>query len=82
MKRVLIQLSISCALSLFVSQAFAAERVLASGQKRDCSHKTDAKQKARCEDANRAMEACAGKKAGDELTSCLMAQRMEQRKNK
>jgi len=82
MKRVLIQLSIFCALNLFVSQAFAGERVLASGQQRDCSHKTNAKQKARCEDANKAMAACAGKRAGDELTNCLMGQRMAQRKNK
>lgn len=82
MKRVLIQLSISCALGLLVSQASAEERVLASGQQRDCSKMTDARQKARCENTNKAMQACAGKKAGDELTSCLMEQRIAQRKNK
>lgn len=82
MKRVLIQLSISCALGLFVSQAYAEERVLASGQQRDCSHMSDAKQKARCEDTNKAMQACAGKKNGEELTSCLMEQKMAMRKNR
>lgn len=82
MKRVLIQLSISCALGLLVSQAFAEERALASGQMRDCTQMTDAKKKSRCEDTNKAMAACAGKKAGSELTSCLMEQRMGQRKNK
>lgn len=82
MKRVLIQLSISCALGLLVSQAYAAERVLASGQQRDCSKMTNARQKASCEDTNKAMAACAGKKNGNELTNCLMEQRMSQRKRK
>ena len=82
MKRVLIKLSICCVLGLFVSQTYAQERTLASGQQRDCSQMADAKKKARCADANKAMAACAGKKAGDELTSCLMEQRMSQRKNK
>jgi hypothetical protein len=82
MKRVLIQLYISCALGLLVFQAFAEERTLAPGQQRDCSQMTDAKKKARCEDTNKAMAACAGKKAGNELTGCLMEQRMGQRKSK
>lgn len=80
MKRMLIPLC--CALGLLVSQASAEERVLASGQQRDCSQMSDARQKARCEDTNKAMAACAGKKNGAELTGCLMDQRMAQRRNR
>lgn len=75
MKRALMQLSISCVLGLLACQANASERTLASGQSRDCSQMADAKKKARCEETNKAMAACAGKKAGDELTNCLMTQR-------
>ena len=81
MKRALIRLSISCLFGLLVFDSVAAEeRTLASGQYRDCSRMADAKQKARCEDANKAMQACAGKKNGDELTNCLMSQGMAHRK--
>jgi len=82
MKRVLIQLSFSCLFGLLVSQAVAAEeRTLASGQSRDCSQMSNAKQKASCEETNKVMNACAGKKNGAELTNCLMAQRMAHRRH-
>ncbi len=81
MKRVFIRLSVCCALGLLVSQACAEERVLAGGQQRDCSQMSDAKQKARCENTNKAMQACAGKKNGGELTNCLMEQHTAQRKH-
>lgn len=77
MKRMLIPLSISCALGLLSLQAYGAERerTLASQKPRDCSKMDNAKKKARCEEVNNAMKACTGKKAGEELTNCLMGQR-------
>jgi hypothetical protein len=64
----LMRLSISCAFGLLAFQAYGAE--LASGYARDCS-KMPAEKKARCEQVNNAMAACAGKKAGEELDRCL-----------
>jgi len=76
MERVLVRFSISCVLGLFSLQAFGADRpVLSGGYQRDCSKMADAKRKARCEEANKAMNVCSGKKAGDELTNCLKEQR-------
>jgi hypothetical protein len=68
MKPVLMRLVVSCASGLFAVQAIGAE--LASGYQRDCS-KMAGGQKARCEQVNNAMAACAGKKAGEELDRCL-----------
>jgi hypothetical protein len=68
MKQMLIRLSVSCVLGLLAFQAYGAE--LASGYKRDCSQ-MPAEKKARCEQVNNAMGACAGKKAGEELDRCL-----------
>jgi len=75
MKRMLMQLSISCALGLLAVQAYGEDRVLGHDKGRDCSQMPDAARKARCEAVNKAMDACKGKKAGDELTNCLKQQR-------
>ena len=68
MKRKSMQLFVSIAFGLFAMQAFGAD--LASGYARDCS-KMAPEKKARCEQVNNAMGACAGKKAGEELDRCL-----------
>ena len=44
------------------------------GYARNCSQ-MPAEKKARCEEVNKAMAVCAGKKAGDELTNCLKESR-------
>jgi hypothetical protein len=64
----LTRLAVTVAFGLFTIQAYGAE--LASGYTRDCS-KMPAEKKARCEQVNKAMGACAGKKAGEELDKCL-----------
>ena len=75
MKRMLMRLFISSALGLVVFQAYGAERTLSYERLRDCSQMPDAEKKARCEAVNKAMEACKGKQAGDELSNCLKQQR-------
>lgn len=65
MKRKLLQVSICCALGMLPLQAFGGEGPAMTGYQRDCSKITDAKKKARCEEVNKAMSACEGKKAGD-----------------
>jgi hypothetical protein len=66
------RLSVACAFGLLAYQASGAE--LAGGYARDCSQ-MPAEKKAHCEEVNKAMAVCAGKKAGDELTKCLKESR-------
>jgi hypothetical protein len=68
MSKMLMRLVVTSAFGLLAFQAYGAE--LASGYTRDCS-KLPAETKARCEQVNNAMGACAGKKAGEELDKCL-----------
>jgi len=72
MKQMSMRLSVACAFDLFAFQACGAE--LAGGYARDCSQ-MPAEKKARCEEVNKAMAVCAGKKAGDELNNCLKESR-------
>lgn len=80
MKRAFLQISALFYFGLSATQALAAEPTLAAGQSRDCSKMQTAEKKARCEEVNKAMQACAGKKAGEELSKCLMGQKGEKKK--
>ena len=76
MKRILMLLSISCVLGVFSFQAYGGNegRTMSSGgYQRDCSKMEDAKKKARCEEVNKAMNACNGTKAG-EVGDCAKKQ--------
>ena len=70
MKRKLMQLSVCCALGVLSFQAVGGEGPGMAGHQRDCSKIADAKKKARCEEVNKAMSACEGKKAGD-VADCV-----------
>lgn len=70
MKRKLLQVSICCAFGMLSFQAFGGEGPAMAGHQRDCSKIADAKKKARCEEVNKAMSACEGKKAS-EAADCM-----------
>lgn len=60
------------AFGAILSSAMAEERAPNNDKPRDCSKIEDATRKTRCEAFNRALEACKGKKVGEELNACLI----------
>lgn len=89
MKRLVVREFLALALAAMASHSFADDHAAGSdkagatgktlaGYQRDCSSMTDARKKARCEEANKAMEACKGQKA-ENVANCVMEQRLRQR---
>ncbi|MEO8331195.1 MAG: hypothetical protein ABI479_02080 [Gallionella sp.] len=75
MKRILMLLSISCALGLLSFQAYCGdERKSAPEVKPNCSKHTNAKSRTYCEQVNRLIDAACGGKTGDALVKCQKAE--------